>query len=212
MKPTESTVCATVEAAATPRPPLRPATTTDVDVIARVWHRGWFDGHLGHVPDGLSAFRTFTEFRRRAAARVLATTVGVIGDRVVGFVIVTGDEVEQIYVAGPARGTGLADDLLAHAEAVIADGHETAWLAVVAGNRRARRFYERNGWVDGGGIEYPAEVTDGNFLVPSRRYEKNVSPPSTNAQARTSPSGPTPFEASFENGHPQTLSSQIMAE
>jgi hypothetical protein len=31
-----------------------------------------------------------------------------------------------------------------------ANGHRKAWLAVVAGNARARAFYERAGWVDEG--------------------------------------------------------------
>src|SRR5690606_34803942 len=40
-------------------PRIRPATEDDVDAIARVWHAAWGDGHKGHVPDELSAHRTF---------------------------------------------------------------------------------------------------------------------------------------------------------
>ena len=67
--------------------------------------------------------------------------------------MVVGDEVEQVYVGATARGTGLAATLLSEAEAqVAAAGHDTAWLAVATGNARARRFYERCGWVDEGDL------------------------------------------------------------
>ncbi len=56
------------------------------------------------------------------------------------------DEVEQLFVAGPHRGTGVAGLLLDEAERqVAAQGYDEAWLAVVAGNTRARRFYETSG-------------------------------------------------------------------
>jgi hypothetical protein len=45
-----------------------------------------------------------------------------------------------------------------------------AWLAVVPGNARARRFYERSGWADDGGFDYVA----GEITVPCRRYVKRV--------------------------------------
>jgi hypothetical protein len=32
---------------------VRRATSDDVDAIARIWHTGWIDGHLGHVPPEL---------------------------------------------------------------------------------------------------------------------------------------------------------------
>ena len=72
-------------------------------------------------------------------------------------------------------GTDLAPALLAEAERqVAAGGHEVAWLAVVAGNARARRFYERCGRHDEG--ELPYEVTAGGqtFVSPCRRYVKAV--------------------------------------
>ena len=88
-----------------------------------------------------------------------------------GFVMVVDDEVEQVFVARSARGSGLADQLLAEAERrVAAAGHAEAWLAVVAGNARARRFYERQGWRDEGDLPY--EVTAGGevHVSPCRRY------------------------------------------
>ena len=49
-----------------------------------------------------------------------------------------------------------------------------AWLAVVAGNARARRFYERRGWSDGGPFEYAAAGDHGPIPVPSHRYVKDL--------------------------------------
>ena len=40
---------------------------------------------------------------------------------------------------------------------VAANGHDTAWLAVVPGNARARAFYEKAGWPDEGPFDYAAE-------------------------------------------------------
>ena len=47
---------------------------------------------------------------------------------------------------------------------------EVAWLSVVAGNTRARRFYERNGWLDARAHDYQAEIRGGTIPVPCRRY------------------------------------------
>jgi GNAT superfamily N-acetyltransferase len=155
-------------------PTLRPATSDDVEAVAIVWHQGWRDGHLGHVPDALLPHRGLVHFRERVPPRIPITTVATIASTVVGFVTVHEDEAEQVYVAEHARGGGTANALLRHAEQVIAERFETAWLAVVAGNSRARRFYERNGWRDAGGFDYGAEIRGGEVLVPCRRYEKRV--------------------------------------
>jgi len=153
---------------------LRPAVADDVDAIAEVWHQGWRDGHLGHVPDALLPHRGLVHFRERVPPRIPTTTVATIGATVVGFVTVHDDEAEQVYVAASARGGGVANMLLRHAEQVIAERYDTAWLAVVAGNARARRFYEKSGWRDAGGFDYGAEIRGGTIPVPSRRYEKRV--------------------------------------
>jgi GNAT superfamily N-acetyltransferase len=94
---------------------------------------------------------------------------------VAGFVMVSRDEVEQVYVSAAHRGSGVAGVLLTEAERQVrAGGHDTAWLAVVAGNARARRFYERSGWVDDGMFNYPAPHEDGPIPVPCHRYVKRV--------------------------------------
>ena len=153
---------------------LRPATPDDVETIATVWHRGWRDGHLGHVPDSLHPHRQLAHFLERVPPRLHQTTVATVGSSVVGFVTVHDDEVEQIYVAESARGGGAATALLRHAEQAIAARFDRAWLAVVAGNSRARRFYERSGWRDAGAFDYAAEISGGSIPVPCLRYEKRL--------------------------------------
>jgi ribosomal protein S18 acetylase RimI-like enzyme len=153
---------------------LRPADRHDVEAIAVLWHRGWGDGHLGHVPDQLSAHRRFADFRRRVPSRLATTTIAESGGHLIGFVTVRDDEIEQLYVDARARGSGVAAALLGHGERVIAEQHERAWLAVVAGNTRARRFYARNGWIDTGPFDNPVEIAGGTMTVPTLRYEKRV--------------------------------------
>ena len=154
---------------------LRRATDGDAAAIAVIWRDGWRDGHQGHVPDELVAARTEESFTSRAAQRVTDAVVAVVDGVVAGFVMVVGNEVEQVYVSPEHRGTGVAAELLAEAERIVAaNGHRRAWLAVVTGNRRARRFYERSGWTDGGLIRYPAATADGAVFVDAHRYTKHV--------------------------------------
>ena len=155
-------------------PTLRPAAPDDAETIANVWHSGWRDGHIGHVPDALLPHRHLDDFRRRAPPRLPETTVATIAGEVVGFVTVIEDEIEQLYVVATARGTGVAGILMRHGEQVIARRFDTAWLSVAVGNARARRFYERSGWRDAEAIDYQAEIAGGTLPVPCRRYEKDV--------------------------------------
>jgi ribosomal protein S18 acetylase RimI-like enzyme len=154
---------------------LRPATDADVEDICRIWHDGWRDGHLGNVPDGLLAHRRPDDFRALVPPRISLTTVAVHDGVVVGFVTVHRDEVEQVYVDAGARGSGVADALLANAESIVGQRFDRAWLAVVAGNARARRFYERRGWTNGGEFDTQAPMPGGGTIaVPALRYEKRV--------------------------------------
>ena len=156
--------------------PIRPASDADMAAVADLWHEGWHDGHAGHVPDGLTAARTLAAFHERTPPRVADTSVAVADDgALLGFVMVVDDEVEQVFVAPAGRGTGLASELLAEAERrVAAGGHASAWLAVVVGNARARRFYERQGWSDTGDLPYQVTAGGKTFVSPCRRYVKRV--------------------------------------
>ena len=154
---------------------VRPASVADATAIARIWREGWADGHAGHVPEALVAERAPASFGPRALERIDRTWVAERGGLVAGFVVVVDDEVEQVYVGRDWRGGGVAERLLRQAEAVIgAGGPRTAWLAVVAGNTRARRFYTRLGWRDRGEFTYQAQTATGTFPVPTHRYEREV--------------------------------------
>ena len=140
---------------------------------------------MGHVSEELVSARTEASFRSRASQRLADTTVATVNGALAGFVMVVDDEVEQVYVAQAHRGTGVAAALLGRAEQIVAgNGHESAWLAVVAGNARARRFYERSGWIDQGPIDYPAASDCGPISVPSRRYAKRVAASPGDARSR----------------------------
>ena len=155
---------------------LRPGTQADAAVVADIWHEGWHAAHPGHVPDGLTTRRTLAAFHERSQQRVADTTVAEVDGRVVGFVMVVGDEVEQVYVTRQARGSDVGTVLLAESERLVAaGGHHVAWLAVVTGNARARAFYEKHGWVDAGYLPYEVEALGDRFVSPCQRYEKRVS-------------------------------------
>jgi GNAT superfamily N-acetyltransferase len=153
---------------------LRAATPDDIEAVADVWHRSWADGHRGHVPAALEQHRSLDDFRARVPARIAATTVAAIDGRVVGFVTRHADEIEQLFVDTAARGGGVAAALLRFGEQLIGERYELAWLAVVSGNARARRFYAREGWRDAGAFDYAAEIAGATIAVPCQRLEKPV--------------------------------------
>jgi ribosomal protein S18 acetylase RimI-like enzyme len=158
-----------------PNVDLRRGRPEDAGAVAEIWRLGWRDGHEGLVPQELVDARTPESFHVRTGEQIGEMTVAVVDEEVAGFVLVVGDEVEQVYVSAAHRGTGIADALLREAERQVrVNGYSEAWLAVAAGNARARAFYERAGWQDEGPFEYAAASENGPIAVPCRRYTKQM--------------------------------------
>jgi GNAT superfamily N-acetyltransferase len=159
-------------------PILRPATAVDAEAVAELFHRGWHDAHPGRVPDGLTERRTIEAFRDRVTQRIAETdetTVAEVDGTVAGFIMVSDDEAEQVYVDRPYRGTKVAALLLTEAERQIAArGHDVAFLVVVRGNDRAQAFYARQGWTDEGDVDYPVTALGEHFISPCRKFTKRV--------------------------------------
>src|SRR5215207_7372565 len=125
----------------------RHAEPREIDRIAQVWYDAWQDAHAAIVPAELTRLRTLESFRQRIADAL--TDVRVVGapNAPIGFCLLKGDELYQLFVSAAARGTGAAVALIDDAEGRLrARGVETAWLACAIGNDRAARFYEKRGW------------------------------------------------------------------
>ena len=157
---------------------IRAAQPTEIDQLAQVWFDAWNDAHARIVPVELVRLRTLENFRERMQKKLPNVRVaGEPGDPV-GFCVVKGDELYQIFVAAKARGTGVAAALMADGEALLAQcGVETAWLACAIGNDRAARFYEKCGWRRTGTMTNEAETSEGTFLLEVWRYEKDLKVP-----------------------------------
>ena len=155
---------------------VRAADAAELDALARIWYDGWHDSHASVVPPELTKVRTLDSFRDRLAAALPRVRVAGPRGAPVGFTVVKGDEVYQLFVSAPARGSGVAAALLADAEASLsAAGVETAWLACAIGNLRAARFYEKSGWRRVGTMINDCETSTGTFPLEVWRYEKCLS-------------------------------------
>jgi ribosomal protein S18 acetylase RimI-like enzyme len=154
---------------------VRAAQKREIDHLARIWYDGWQEAHGQIVPEELTRLRTLESFRDRLhAALPNVRVVGPPGEPV-GFCIVQGDELYQLFVSSHSRGSGVAASLAADAEARLADnGVETAWLACAIGNGRAAKFYEKCGWRRAGTMVNHAETSDGPFPLEVWRYEKSL--------------------------------------
>jgi GNAT superfamily N-acetyltransferase len=82
------------------------------------------------------------------------------------------DELDQLYVARNARGTGAALRLVSAAlDQIRQAGHRRAWLACAIGNHRAARFYEKAGWTLAGVVTIHLDTPDGSVPLEVWRYE-----------------------------------------
>ena len=154
---------------------VRNADPAELDRLVQLWHDGWQDAHAAIVPPGLKRLRTIESFRDRLAAALPITRVAGPAGAPLGFYYLKGDELNQLYVAAEARGTGVARVLMADAEARLRDaGITMAWLACAIGNDRAARFYEKSGWRRAGIVVTHAETSEGPFPLEVWRYEKRL--------------------------------------
>jgi GNAT superfamily N-acetyltransferase len=170
---------------------VRSAVEVDIEPLAAIWLEGWHDAHASLFPPEVARHRTLENFRARLHAGLSAVRVaGDPGDPV-GLCIVIGDELNQLFVAPRARGTGTAAALVADAERLIrAGGAETAWLKCAIGNDRAARFYEKCGWRRTGIEISLLASTRGEIPCEVWRYEKALrgdSPPAATPPDRHPP-------------------------
>lgn len=154
---------------------VRDAEEAEIDRLADIWYQGWRDAHEQIVPAELTRLRTLESFRDRLRAAIpFVRVVGPPGEPV-GFCMVKGDELYQLYVSARARGAGVAAALIADAEARLSEnGVGIAWLACAIGNERAARFYEKCGWHRAGSMVNRLETPCGEFLLEVWRYEKQL--------------------------------------
>lgn len=156
---------------------VRNAKEAELDALAKIWHDAWHDAHAQIVPAELTGLRTRESFRERLQAALGDLRVAGPSDAPVGFHLVKDDELYQLFVAAPSRGSGIAAALIADAEARLSEnGVQTAWLACAIGNERAAKFYEKNGWHRTGTMINQADTSNGTFPLKVWRYEKSLSP------------------------------------
>ena len=140
---------------------VRPATTADAEAIARVHVRTWQHAY-GHVfprqvLDALSVDERKEQWRSWISRGERPVFVAEVHDAVRGFAAVGPSEEDPgrgelyaIYVEPEEWGSGLAQALLERSEGELRNrGHAEAVLLVLHDHPRARRFYERNGWIAG---------------------------------------------------------------
>jgi GNAT superfamily N-acetyltransferase len=151
---------------------IRGAKQDDVEDLARLWFDGWQDAHAGILPNELAKSRTVESFRERLINALPSVSVAERSGRVLGFVMLKENELNQLYVVEHARGTGVADVLMRRAvEQLKTNGCKVGWLACAIGNERAARFYEKSGWKRTGTEAIQLETRDGALLLDIWRYE-----------------------------------------
>ena len=125
---------------------VRDAEAAEIDLLARIWYDAWQDANAEILPAELTRIRTLDSFRDRLqAALQSARVVGAPGEPV-GFCIVAGDELYQLFVSALARGTGAAAALVADAEARLS-ASSVDRLASLRDRQRAGRKVLRDVWM-----------------------------------------------------------------
>lgn len=139
---------------------VRPAKHSDCSAITSAYLDSWRAGYLDLVPSAVLEVEAQARSRRNWASalnqsdRVVLVAVDDDGE-IIGVVECEHAPnrgrlpwLQMLYVVPPAWGTGAAVELLTGALKAVHDaGNESTWLEVVDRQARARRFYEREGFV-----------------------------------------------------------------
>jgi GNAT superfamily N-acetyltransferase len=167
-------------------PRVRPAVVDDADAIARVHVRSWQAAYRGFMPDEL-----LDSLDVAARARQERERLGQLPDGVAVFVAIdptgqtvgfaqVGDyeegdgsgQVYAIYVDPEHWSTGAGRALMAAAlDFLTGGGPRPVRLWALDGNERARRFYERCGFVADGAVG--SHNVRGELEVPIIRFTRD---------------------------------------
>jgi ribosomal protein S18 acetylase RimI-like enzyme len=161
---------------------IRDARPEDAPGLAVVHVASWQEAYRGLIDqaflDSMDVeirTETWNGILRQHRGRVLVAESdgGIAGFCAVGQSTNPGwGEIYAIYLDPRHWGRGLGGDLLAAGEQALSDeGEERALLWVLDANRRARAFYERQGWTKGKPIRI--ENIGGNDVT-EVRYEKSL--------------------------------------
>jgi GNAT superfamily N-acetyltransferase len=132
---------------------IRRAHASDILEIAALYHAVWHETQAPFMPVAERTRRSMEFFKDRMAALLQTTLLEEQNGAVAAFSAWKGRLLGQIFVAVPHRGSSIASGLLTASEVEMAkEGTAEAELHCVVGNERARRFYERMGWLQQGEI------------------------------------------------------------
>ena len=142
---------------------FRTATAADASTMARTVGIG-FDGYRSFAPPGWEPppyAIEVTTIRERLVRADAWALLAFDGDEPAGQVALLADPAPatvylwQLFIRPPYWGSGLADRLhAAFLQAARDRGYARGRLRTPAGQARARRFYERNGWTTDGIATY----------------------------------------------------------
>jgi GNAT superfamily N-acetyltransferase len=156
---------------------IRAARVGDEARVAEIHVRSWQAGYRGLLADdyldGLRAEDRAPHYTFDRTGPDDVLTLVAVTDRVRGFVSLApaAGEVWALYVDPTAWRSGVGRALLVEAQDRLAQRHARATLWVLAGNTRACRFYEANGWQPDG--EQRREIVWGAALD-ELRYARSL--------------------------------------
>ncbi len=143
---------------------IRKATVDDVKDISRIYALSWKTAYVGMVPqdflDAIDDHRWVDKFRQDIGDGTLSALMVCDGDITVGCAAFGASreekmpgwgEIVSIYLRPDYFGKGYGEALLKETVAALREqGHERIFLWVLRDNSRARRFYEKHGFVCSG--------------------------------------------------------------
>ena len=154
---------------------IRKAEPQDLSALARLWFDGWTEAHRDHVPEGLTALRTNDAFHTRLINFADLLRMAGTAEEPLGLCAIKENEIDQLYVSPKARGTGLAAELLKDGETRIKNtGAQAALLYCLSKNLPAKRFYEKQGWINSEIKDVPFEVDGTAFPVNCIIFRKTL--------------------------------------
>lgn len=119
---------------------IRPYEDADLEHVIEVWLRGWESARL-HIRNPHDAERLRSIIPKWIEGGVFSY-VAVVSTSVVGFVMLKGETLGQLYVDPDYQRKGIGRKLVEFAKQIKASGF---WLTAIATSYDAMRFYEREG-------------------------------------------------------------------